>query len=138
MDYQKFKIKKNNNEFNKKTILNETLNHPYTESSEKTAPTNASEAIKTRSARFFNTNYQNYLENKFENKNNLVYSKKSNENFYKKNKTDINDFEKCLNENKKNQHNKSNKNYYLNKARETIDNYIEENRNIKNICIRRK
>ncbi len=62
MDYLKYKTIKFHNEYkNKKKALNDTLNNAYTECSEKTAPTYASEAMRSRSGKtFVNNKYFEY------------------------------------------------------------------------------
>jgi hypothetical protein len=58
MDYLKYKTNKFYNEYkNRKKVLNDTLNNAYTECSEKTAPTYASEAMRSRSVKTFMNNY---------------------------------------------------------------------------------
>jgi len=58
MDYLKYKTNKFYNEYkNRKKVLNDTLNNAYTECSEKTAPTYASEAMRSRSGKTLMNNY---------------------------------------------------------------------------------
>lgn len=60
MDYLKYKTIKFHNEYkNRKKALNDTMNNAYTECSDKTAPTYASEAMRSRSGKtFVNKNFE--------------------------------------------------------------------------------
>lgn len=66
MDYLKYKTIKFHNEYkNRKKQLNDTLNNAYTECSEKTAPTYASEAMRSKSGKSFVNNFLEYKKSNF-------------------------------------------------------------------------
>jgi hypothetical protein len=102
MDYLKYKTIKLHNEYkNRKKILNDTFNNAYTECSEKTGPTNASEGFRSKSGKFFNNNFidfkkknvnciNNSNSERFDNNGNQT----TNNNYIKKNKNYLENFAK--------------------------------------------
>jgi len=64
MDYLKYKTIKLHNDYkNRKKILNDTFHNAYTECSEKTAPTYASEGLRSRSGKFYKNNFLEFKKN---------------------------------------------------------------------------
>jgi hypothetical protein len=143
MDYLYYRAQKFQEEIkNKKKIMNETMNNAYTECSEKTAPTYASDALKSRSGKCQNNNF---IESGG-GKNKIIYTQRENEfnkyqsNRLKKNRNpvqfaDNEFFDSKENEKNKFQNSKYEKMYNNSKnfqeTRKYIDEFMEEKKNKK-------
>lgn len=134
MDYLKYKTIKFHNEYkNRKKLMNETLHNGYTECSEKTAPTNASEALRSRSGKYLTNNYFDYKKSNF-NTISICDSNKLKEFGNQEINTNINNFNNINKENfnrnyDSNNNSGINKNNYANNINNANLNTYKNNKN---------